>query len=480
MPRQRPRLRLALLLVGIALLSFATVLAIRSLPLRQARSIEARRAPPLQPVELEPLREALAAQPELPLDLEHTDVLVMMVCTFRRDRLQPYGQSRPTTPFLQELAERGVLFEHAIVQSPWTRPSTGSLLTGLYSEVLQLDDPAESKFQNRALAEGFVTLAERFRALGYRTIGASGNPNISSTYGFHQGFDAYHEPDSLWRDAGGPPPSGAEINAQLLAELDATPADRRVYLQGFYVDTHAPRSPSTMAVRTVRGGEGSTRRVLSYDASLLHLDSHLAQLFLEVKRRRPNLVVVVVGDHGEGLRHPSHHGQGHGNHLYTTTVDVPLLWHHPALPQPGRRIGGLAMGVDLPPTLLDLLGGPAPEGLDGASQAAALRGLQDRAVHDVAFTQTYFRRSDKTAVIADGFHLIRDRNAGGTSTLYALDEPLQQTDLGGERPEVLQQLAAKLSSWEERVAAQAAGHGPTEGTPSEGMLEQLRTLGYIE
>ncbi len=126
MPRQRPRLRLALLLVGIALLSFATVLAIRSLPLRQARSIEARRAPPLQPVELEPLREALAAQPELPLDLEHTDVLVMMVCTFRRDRLQPYGQSRPTTPFLQELAERGVLFEHAIVQSPWTRPRSSS------------------------------------------------------------------------------------------------------------------------------------------------------------------------------------------------------------------------------------------------------------------------------------------------------------------------------------------------------------------
>jgi arylsulfatase A-like enzyme len=447
----------------------------------QPRTVPAKphQAAPPALVDLDAAAQAFAADPALPLDLEHTDVLVAMVCTFRRDRLQPYGQQRPTSPFLQLLADRGALFEHAIVQSPWTRPSTGSLLTGRWPQVLQLDDPGDEGFHNLALAPEFLTIAEAMQRRGYRTIGASGNPNISSTFGFEQGFDAYHEPESLWRDAQQPAPSGAELNAQLLAELDATPTGQRVYLQGFYVDTHTPRRPSREAVRQVQvEGAQSPRRVLNYDASLLTLDAHLAALYLEVKKRRPNLLFVVVGDHGEGLSYPLGHGKGHGNHLYTSTIDVPFLWFHPALPTPGRRIQGLSMGVDLLPTLLGLLGTEPGERVDGVSQAPALLSGRD-AAHDVAYSHTWFRRSDKAAAISQGHHLIRDHKVDGEA-LYRLDEPRQATDLWGQQPALAAALADALDAWLREVSDAAEGTAPHQGKPSDETLEQLETLGYLD
>ena len=220
MPRVRPRLRLALALLGTGALVTCAALALRWLPTRSPRQASARYAPAPPAVPEDRARRALASAPDLPLDAQHTDVLLALVCTLRRDRLEPYGGPRPTTPFLQLVADHGALFEHAIVQSSWTRPSTGSLLTGRYAHALQLDDPGKASFHNRALADSFVTVAEALDANGYRTIGASGNPNISSTFGFHQGFDVHHEPERLWREAHGPPPSGADLNTQLLEELD--------------------------------------------------------------------------------------------------------------------------------------------------------------------------------------------------------------------------------------------------------------------
>jgi len=423
----------------------------------------------------------------MPLAAEHTDVLMLMVCTFRRDRLQPYGQERPTSPFLQLLSEHGVLFEHAIVQSSWTKPSMGSLLTGRWTGVLQLDDPGDRGHTNRALAPGFYTAAEALKAGGYRTLGASANPNVSSTFGFDQGFDLHHEPEHLWRDSDEASPTGDQLIEQLLADLDDTPAHQRVYLQALFVDTHAPRRPSRQAIRAVKvEGVETTQRVLQYDASLLTLDAHLARMLLEVQARRPNLLVAVVGDHGEGLKLPEHHGKGHGNHLYTTTTQVPLLWWHPALPEQGRSIDGLTMGVDLLPTLLDLLHLPAPTPLDGDSQAPAILGETGRASHELAFTETLFRKSSKTAVIGQGYHLVRDHKAGPKreridEALYDLDEALQQTDLSGNHPRVLELLGAELDAWEAEVRhARDSSGDPIEGAPSEATLQQLRTLGYIE
>ncbi|MBN1334698.1 MAG: sulfatase-like hydrolase/transferase, partial [Deltaproteobacteria bacterium] len=427
---------------------------------------------------------ALTPDPSLPLSAAHTDVVLAIVCTFRKDRLQAYGQTRDTSPFLARLAANGVAFERTITQASWTRPSVGSMLTGLWPGVLQLDDPSDRGFHNRSLSAEATTLSEILEGAGYRALGISGNPNVSSTFGFDQGFAVYHEPEVLWRDEQGPPPSGGTLVQQLLEDLDASASDQRVYLQALFVDTHAPRHPTLRARRAIeRGEEGGdvSERVRRYDAALRTLDGHLADLFVEVQRRRPNLLFVVIGDHGEGLDLPPGHGPGHGNHLYTTTTDVPFLIWHPALPQPGRRVDGLAMGVDLLPTILELLGLPVPGQLDGLSQAGAVLGRTSTAAHEKAFSETLFRKSDKTAVMADGWHLIRDRKAGGEERLYHLSEPLEVSDHLADQPEVRARLGAELDAWEARVRAAAEASGPpVEALPSKETLHRLEMLGYLD
>ena len=60
------------------------------------------------------------------------DVIVIVVDTLRADRLSAYGYERPTSPFMQQLAAEGALFEDVTTQFSWTMPSMVSLFSGRY------------------------------------------------------------------------------------------------------------------------------------------------------------------------------------------------------------------------------------------------------------------------------------------------------------------------------------------------------------
>ena len=438
------------------------------------------------------LETSLELDPDQPLSAAHTDVAVMILCTLRRDRLQAYDSPRPTSPFLLRLARQGVLFEHTIVQAPWTRPSVGSLITGIWPSVLQLQDPEPKSDSDRALADPFTTLAERMRAAGYTTIGVSGNPNVSSVFGFDQGFDVHHEPESFIREATDPPVPGEELAQTLLDELDKA-GQGRVYLQALFVDTHYPRSPSEAALQVMRADltplpKYNHKMLNTYDAALRTLDGTLARLFIQLRKRRPNLLFVVIGDHGEGLRYPHHHGSAHGNYLYTSATDVPFIVFHPSLTTPGRRIQGLATGLDLVPTVLDLLGLPPADDADGISQRPAIMGQQDSSPHDWAFTATRFRQSYRTAVFSteDGYHLILNhqplpRDQRGPEELYRHDDALEEVDLAGARPQIVSRLSKRLLAWEEEMDLRASSVGaPLEVHVPDATRRMLQVLGYVD
>jgi arylsulfatase A-like enzyme len=57
---------------------------------------------------------------------------LITVDTLRADHLGAYGYRRPTSPYLDQLAQRGVTFDWAIAQWPKTGPSFASLFTGQY------------------------------------------------------------------------------------------------------------------------------------------------------------------------------------------------------------------------------------------------------------------------------------------------------------------------------------------------------------
>jgi arylsulfatase A-like enzyme len=62
--------------------------------------------------------------------LNPLNVVVVTVDTLRADHLRCYGYADIETPALDSLAQRGVLFENAVAQTPLTPPSHASIFTG--------------------------------------------------------------------------------------------------------------------------------------------------------------------------------------------------------------------------------------------------------------------------------------------------------------------------------------------------------------
>jgi arylsulfatase A-like enzyme len=99
-----------------------------------------------------------------------------------------------------------------------------------------------------------------------------------------------------------------------------------------------------------------------YDAEIAFTDAHGGRL-LDAIAKAPwgaRTAVVVTSDHGEAFG--EHKMWRHGYELWEPLVHVPLLVHLPGASP--VRIAARRSAIDVTPTLLDLMGVPAPSGDD--------------------------------------------------------------------------------------------------------------------
>ncbi|MDP8235285.1 MAG: sulfatase [Candidatus Erginobacter occultus] len=115
------------------------------------------------------------------------NVLVIILDALRADHLGIYGYHRNTSPNIDALARKGLVFDRAIVQAGWTKPSVTSYFTSLYPNLHGV------LFSEENFPENLTTLAEVFRQNGYSTYGLIHNVHISPSHGFGQGFDVYRK-----------------------------------------------------------------------------------------------------------------------------------------------------------------------------------------------------------------------------------------------------------------------------------------------
>ncbi|MGH9663910.1 MAG: sulfatase-like hydrolase/transferase, partial [Bryobacteraceae bacterium] len=98
------------------------------------------------------------------------NVLVYMIDTLRPDHSSLYGYARNTTPFLKTLGASGIVFDDCQAQATWTKPSTASLLTSLYSFTHGIVNDYDT------IPSGATTMAAQMRAAGYITASLIANP----------------------------------------------------------------------------------------------------------------------------------------------------------------------------------------------------------------------------------------------------------------------------------------------------------------
>jgi arylsulfatase A-like enzyme len=314
------------------------------------------------------------------------NVLLVSVDTLRADHLSSYGYARPTTPHLDALAARGVLFEAAQSTSSWTLPAHASLLTGRYPAFHGLED------EGAVLPAGLPTLAERFRELGYATFAVVAHVYVGREFGIDRGFDTFD--DSLL-EGGTRNPKAEEVVDRVLEQLDAA-GDRPFFGFVHLFDPHwdyAPPPPWNTrftdpgytgpvdgTLRSLSPWSGPDRTLPAadlafalalYDGEVAYVDAQIGRLLgaLAARGQLDRTVVAVTADHGEEFEE---HGRlGHGHSLYGEVLRVPLiLAGHPRLPAGERRREPVSL-VDVAATLLELAGGAPPAGSQGTSLLAA-------------------------------------------------------------------------------------------------------------
>jgi len=315
-------------------------------------------------------------------------IVLVTIDTLRADHVSFNGYAEPTTPFLDGLARRGVVFKQAYAPSSWTPLSMASLFTSLYPTSHGV---AYKKFSDRAgrsqplLHQSVTTLAERLKAAGYRTIGVPSNPLLRSQLGFAQGFDQYAMDTRF--------PNATQVNTITRRKLrEAFGPDYRtawkkekVFLWIHYIDPHEPHHPYTPWVESrapellkpfPRNPAGMDRFELGktflpleptgarhlqvlYDSEILRTDDGLKELWRELEPE-DDVLLVVTSDHGDEFG--EHGALGHAVTLYEEVLRVPLMIRWPA------RLSGVNQ-IDIPVSLLDVM--PTVLELAGAASGSS-------------------------------------------------------------------------------------------------------------
>ena len=333
------------------------------------------------------------------------DILLVSIDSLRADHLGCYGYPLPTSPTLDRIATDGVRFDRAVSSTSWTLPAHAALFTSR-------DEEAHGLTRNGLrLSEAQVTMAEAFRDLGYQTAGLFAGPYLHPAFGLGQGFAQYQScmagvaeelPDAAVREEAAALESAtqeretgtrtAERFATLVTQADERPAFLFVHLWDVHYD-YSPPSPwdrffdpdyagtldfSRLAVNPAIRAEMDPvdRRhlVALYDGEIRWTDTILARLLDLHARSRPDreLLLVVLSDHGEELF--EHGGKGHQRTLFEEVVRIPLVIRWPGHLPTQRVIPDLVRIIDVFPTLLELVGAPPPEPLDGRSLVPLLLG----------------------------------------------------------------------------------------------------------
>ena len=253
------------------------------------------------------------------LTLPNANVLLITLDTTRADRIGAYGYARAETPRLDRLAEDGVLFETAVTPTAFTLPAHSSIMTGLYPPYhgVRLNGGV-------ALADVQVTLAERLAAAGYRCGAVVGAFVLDQRWGLSQGFEHFDDDIERTHDqpldlAGVQRPADRVVDAAL-QWLEADD-ERPFFAWLHFYDPHIPYEPPE-PYATRFGDRGPSGL---YDGEIAFTDEQVGRVFdwLDERGLSESTVVVVVGDHGEGLG--DHGEREHGYFIYDATVHVPLV-----------------------------------------------------------------------------------------------------------------------------------------------------------
>lgn len=424
-------------------------------------------------------------------------VVLVTIDTLRADHVGARREGVALTPFLDAFAAQAVSFDDAVANVTLTRPSHASMLTGVYPW-------RHGVSSNTAeFARDVVTLGERLQPRG---IAAAAIVSSTPMRGLWRGFGTFLEPLESPDRYEAPP----ELITRTARDWMARHRSERFFLMVHYLPPHGPYTPPRSFRLPREPREGRRLRVVPdpyepetipafqqlgderdpgvyrarYAAHVRYVDSQIGALMDALRELGlyEKTAIIVTADHGESL---GEHGLyfSHGNAVYDEQTAVPLLLKLPGAGKGGRRSRAPVEGVDLFPTVLELLGEPVPKDVDGRSllgvlapgaQAKPLRFVQS--AEGPPFTRT--TEGAQVAVLATPWKLVtrsgelKAASAPPRFALFRVDRDAgDRSDLAREQPALAGQLFEEIRRRFRPFPAPQPISPETE--------RELRALGYV-
>jgi arylsulfatase A-like enzyme len=371
-------------------------------------------------------------------DLGVKNVVFIHVDTLRADRLPTYGYSRDTLPDARQLP--WLVVDNYTSMDSWTLPSTTTMITSLEPSthgVTHLDESFQPSTDLSAL-----TLAQHLSDNGWATYGGSGNTVLQSTNFLSYGFDETSNPDA----------PGAQSNLDYLLSTSLQWLDRQPDGQPFFIflqpmDVHGPYRPGDYAgtwsnaedlpfaltdpdetqVRkfeeAYRTATEDERRTMFaaigdvYDESILNLDDAIVRARGELGNRglSDDTLLIVTSDHGEAFGEDNlHPWWGHGGTTRPEVTHIPLMFNNVRLAD--QAVGCLSQNTDIGPTVVQLLGLPPMDGVDGVALQDGCRPF----IRSSSYKTDTDRNATVEMMVSDGAAMLRWSCDHSTEEYYDL------------------------------------------------------------
>lgn len=313
-------------------------------------------------------------------------VLLVVIDGLRADHLGSLGHDRDTSPYLDALAERGVLFESAFAAAPRPEAALAALVSGCDPNLARRRLPGVAGLESThtfALSDALPNLAVEFAVGGYRTAAFVDGEAFEDVRGLARGFhDVRRVTDEDERRQHGPledvvewvrarDPDEAWFACVQLSDLMRAFVEPHPEWDSFFeprnelwwIPPVGANSVNFHAVPRERWAGGTlplSHYDARYDGAIRRLDTELKRLFdlLESAGRFKRTTVCVTGTHGLQF--------GEAGMLLDHGLLSPADVHVPLLLRPAQRLGvefeagarrrGAASTIDIAPTLLELSG----------------------------------------------------------------------------------------------------------------------------
>jgi arylsulfatase A-like enzyme len=383
---------------------------------------------------------------EVKLPQKHLPPIILItIDTLRADHLSCYGSNKVKTPVIDALAKKGILFNKAISQCPWTTPSIASILSSLCPSIHkggEIVGEGESK-SFRKIAESIALLPEILKKQGYFTQAILSNPQLTKEQGFTKGFVGFHNFDDSYYEIPG------LFYLRLLKNIRSnvsnqwyTPGDiitkevigwlnkyhkSSFFLWIHYTDPHIPYQPAKKYLKNLNyKSKFKDKRVLDfgkirsgnyniisddreyieslYNGEIRFADDQLGIVISKLKKLGifDKTLIILTSDHGEEFW--EHLGFEHGHTVYDELLHIPLIIHFGNLyPSKNKVIKNQVRLIDIFPTVLDFLNIKHQSFIQGRSLMPIIAGKEEKRT---AFSEYLYRGKERKSIINDGFKYI--------------------------------------------------------------------------